>query len=123
MPKITNFNKKRKDYLKCISRRDQILSQYGGLLDNILSIRVLYVVSRSKGIEYDEYKTDHNVYIRYLRCVKIIKNLGNELGIATETTGLISYQEVNILQDQGKLITNDSREGTNYAQEGTISQD
>ena len=98
MPKITNFNKKRKDYLKCISRRDQILSQYGGLLENILSIRVLYVVSRSKGREIDEYKSNHNAYIRYLRCVKSTKTLGKELGIATETTGLTSDQEVNILQ-------------------------
>ena len=101
MPKITKVNKKRKDYLKCISRIYQILSQYGGSLDNLLSRRVLYVVARSKGRECGEYKTDHNAYIRYLRCVKGIETLGKELGIATETTGLTSDQEVNIFQGRG----------------------
>ena len=88
MPKISKVNKKRKDYFKCISRRDKILSQYGGWLDNLLSRQVLYVVARSKERECDEYKTDLNAYIRYLRCVKSIETLGKELGIATETTGL-----------------------------------
>ena len=98
MPKTPKVNKKRKDYLKFISRRDQIMSQYGGLLDNLSSRRVLYIVARSKGRECDKYKTNHNAYIRFLRCVKSIKTLGKELCITTETTGLTSDQDVNILQ-------------------------
>ena len=82
------------------------MSQYSGSLENLLSRRVLYVVARNKGRECGEYKTNHNAYIRYFRCVKGIKMLGKELGIAIETTGLTSDQEVNILQDQGELFTN-----------------
>ena len=123
MSKITKVNNKQKDYLKFISRRGQIMSQYGGSIDNLLSRRVVYVVARSKGRGCDEYKTDQNSYIRYLLCVKIIKTSGKELGVSTENTGLTSDQEVNILRDGGELITNDAREGTNDAREGTIRQD
>ena len=41
MPKITKVNNKRKNDLKYINIIDQILSRYGGLLDNLLSRRVL----------------------------------------------------------------------------------
>ena len=84
---------------------------------------MLYVVAISKGRECDEYKNNHNAYIRYLRCVKSIETLGKELGIATETTGLTSDQELNIPQGRGELIINDAREGTNDAQERTIRQE
>ena len=80
------------------------MSQYGGSLDNLLSRRGLYQVARRNGRESDEYKTDYNAYIRYLRCVKIIEILEKELGIATGTTGLTSVQEVNIPQYQGVML-------------------
>ena len=84
---------------------------------------MLYIVAIIKGRECDEYKNNHDAYIRYLRCVKSIETLGKELGIATETTGLTSDQEVNIPQGRGELIINDAWEGTNDAQERTIRQE